>query len=75
MKGRCGGGSLINVKDCVDIETNSLWAYSQDNEEKLLIPVKKEEILMEGRKTETVLCKGQEKYEINDVHGRYLRRY
>ena len=73
MKRRGGGRGLISVKDCVDKDMKSLWTYVQESEEKVIIAVRKDEILVEGRKTKTVQCERQEKCRSKNLHGKYFK--
>lgn len=51
-------------------DTNSLWAYVQDSKENLLIAVRKQEMLIEGSKTETVHCEDRRNIKVRTYKGR-----
>ena len=44
-----GGRGLISVEDCMNIEINSLWKHVEESNENLLVAVKDEQLLGEGK--------------------------
>ena len=73
MKRADGGRGLSSVQDCVDIETNSLHQYIQGSTEKLIIAVREQDILNEGREKEAVLGGREEKYREKALHGQFIQ--
>ena len=67
------GRGLISVEDCVNIEINSLRKHVAESDEYLLVAVKSEQLLGEGKEKATIQLERQERYRSKSVHGRFLK--
>ena len=63
MKRAEGGRGMISVEDCVDMETNSLYNYVENSNERLLMAVKDEKILGEGAAKKEIYDKRKRQYK------------
>eukprot|EP00112_Aurelia_sp_Birch-Aquarium-sp1_P017963 Seg422.8 transcript_id=Seg422.8/GoldUCD/mRNA.D3Y31 product="hypothetical protein" protein_id=Seg422.8/GoldUCD/D3Y31 len=69
-----GGRGLISVEDCVNIEINSLRKHVADSDEYLMVAVKNEQLLGEGKEKATIQLEGQERYKIKAYMADFFKR-
>ena len=60
------GRGLISVEDCVNIEIKT---YIAESDEYLLVAVKNEQLLGEGKERATIQLERQERYRNKSLHG------
>ena len=68
-----GGRGLISVEDCVNTEINSLRKHVAESDEYLLVAVKNEQLLGDGKEKATIQLERQERYRNKSLHGRFLK--
>ena len=68
-----GNRGLISVEDCVNIEVNSLRKHVAESDEYLLVAVKNEKLLGEGKEKATIQLERQERYRNKSLHGRFFK--
>ena len=68
-KGVDGGGGLISVGNCVEIEVNSLYSYVERSKEPFLKSSKGRNLLGSGMPKEAIRVKRMESYKEKALHG------
>ena len=64
---------MISVEDCVNIEVGSLYKYVEASKEKLLIPVKNENILDKREEKERIRLGRLNSYSEKALHRQFVR--
>ena len=71
-----GGGRMISIEECVNAETNTLNRYLVGCQERMLIAVRKEEVLKAkepGKDKTTFLKERAQRYRKKPLHGQFVR--
>ena len=68
-----GGRGMISVEDCVSIEVSNLRNYVEQSQERLLIIVRQEEILGEGKEKKVIQNMHKESYNQKVLHGQFYK--
>ena len=64
---------MISVEDCVSIEVSNLRNYVEKSQERLLIIVRQEEILGEGKEKKVIQNIHKESYKQKVLHGQFYK--
>ena len=64
---------MISVEDCVSIEVSNLRNYVEKSQERLLIIVRQEEILGEGKEKKVIQNVHKESHKQKFLHGQFYK--